>query len=394
MIARMVKVVLCALLAVGAAAQRTWVVDDRGGPGVDFRTIEPAVTAATEGDIILVRRGSGALYANVQTLRKAVRIIGEDGNPPRIAPTRIEGIAAGSVCGFENVVGDGGQITVIDCAGLVILRGLRRGTTAGALPWAPAITRCGQVIVDGCEMGTFGYPVAFVEIRDSCVAMRNCTAYDAGRGSTSSLHAAVEAFDSDVDILDCRFFGANAQSPGCLWYVFASYAILARTSTIRVRGDSVLARRVGIGECAYSARSPISYVGSSLQFDPSVTLLPGTPRSIYWQIEELTTVLAGAAVPGSAQTIDVLGLTGGVTTLLASLVAGAPPVSLPAGTLWLDPGQVIEVGTRPVPIGRQLSFVVPVPLGIPPWLTIAYQAVSLDRHGALQLGNPALTVIR
>ena len=37
------------LLAPGLAAGKTWIVDDDGGPGVDFEEIQPAIDAAASG---------------------------------------------------------------------------------------------------------------------------------------------------------------------------------------------------------------------------------------------------------------------------------------------------------------------------------------------------------
>lgn len=46
------------LLASPLPAQNAWVVDAAGGPGHDFTTIQPAVDAASDGDLILVREGT------------------------------------------------------------------------------------------------------------------------------------------------------------------------------------------------------------------------------------------------------------------------------------------------------------------------------------------------
>jgi len=40
------------------APAKTWIVDDSGGPGVDFTDIQPAIEAAVAGDLILVYTGS------------------------------------------------------------------------------------------------------------------------------------------------------------------------------------------------------------------------------------------------------------------------------------------------------------------------------------------------
>ena len=44
-------------LAPPLASSKTWIVDDDGGPGVDFTDIQPAIDAAAPGDLIVVRNG-------------------------------------------------------------------------------------------------------------------------------------------------------------------------------------------------------------------------------------------------------------------------------------------------------------------------------------------------
>lgn len=62
------------LLLTELAAARTWVVDGRGGTGSDFTTIQAAVTAATDGDTILVR--TGTYQEHVRIDGKALELVG------------------------------------------------------------------------------------------------------------------------------------------------------------------------------------------------------------------------------------------------------------------------------------------------------------------------------
>ncbi len=53
----------------------TWIVDDNGGPGVDFTSIQAAINAASANDVLIVRAGTYASF----TLDKGLRIVGEGG---------------------------------------------------------------------------------------------------------------------------------------------------------------------------------------------------------------------------------------------------------------------------------------------------------------------------
>jgi hypothetical protein len=61
--------VLCSL----AAAQTTWIVDDSGGPGVNFTSLPAAVAAAASGDTLLVAAGT---YEAFHVANKALTIVG------------------------------------------------------------------------------------------------------------------------------------------------------------------------------------------------------------------------------------------------------------------------------------------------------------------------------
>ncbi len=82
-------------LALPAAAQRTWIVDDDAGPGVDFQQIQPAFQAANHGDIVLVRSGR---YASpvAPRLDPTLRIDG-DTFPGSVLTIRIEGTPGDNV---------------------------------------------------------------------------------------------------------------------------------------------------------------------------------------------------------------------------------------------------------------------------------------------------------
>lgn len=113
-----------ALLSPVALAQTTWIVDDDGGPGVDFTTIVDAIEIAAPGDIIDVLPG---LYARF-TLRKGVTIIGAEPAPGASFPVRIYGIVSvqqvpvGQLAVLASVELD--EVDALLCEGTVLIESM------------------------------------------------------------------------------------------------------------------------------------------------------------------------------------------------------------------------------------------------------------------------------
>ncbi|MCI0586734.1 MAG: hypothetical protein L0323_07840 [Planctomycetes bacterium] len=59
--------------------QTTWVVDDDGGPGVNFTDLPPAIAAAADGDVLLVQPGT---YSHFTLSGKGLRILGSGTTAP------------------------------------------------------------------------------------------------------------------------------------------------------------------------------------------------------------------------------------------------------------------------------------------------------------------------
>lgn len=122
---------LCALavsasIAIGMAVQAptTWVVDDDGGPGVDFTSLQVAIDTAAPGDLILVRPG---VYGNFD-LAKALTILGEEGARTTTGVIHdVQAMTAVAELEYRN-------LTVRDCAATVVLDRLWSWTTSYKSP--------------------------------------------------------------------------------------------------------------------------------------------------------------------------------------------------------------------------------------------------------------------
>lgn len=127
------------LLLAAPAWAGTWIVDDGGGPGVNFTDIPQAIAAATAGDLILVRAGSYSAF----TIDKPLVVRGEAGVIVH-GDVAIQNLASGSKTALSTCRID--RLVVQNCGGGVILESLQLIHVAGnGLGWPE------YVLVDGCD---------------------------------------------------------------------------------------------------------------------------------------------------------------------------------------------------------------------------------------------------
>jgi hypothetical protein len=124
--------VLGALLARSAAAQQVWVVDDSLATGPDATTVQGAVTAASAGDIILVRDGD---YPAFVIDGKALTVVADSGASVHVQGVRVRNLAAGQS---------------------VAIVGLTASVTQAFLPGVEVLgitQRDGPVLIQSCAFG-------------------------------------------------------------------------------------------------------------------------------------------------------------------------------------------------------------------------------------------------
>jgi hypothetical protein len=155
------------------AAAGTWIVDDNGGPGVDFTNIAPAIAAAAPGDTLWILAGTYTGF----NLDKPLVLVAEPG-------AKVQG-------------GAGCRVNDLPAGAVVSLSGLAFSSQI----W-PIVENCaGTVVLDGLELLSSG-----VLVRASTdVRMRDCTM---GRGLT------VESGRAEVS--ECVIEGTDGgSSSGC-----------------------------------------------------------------------------------------------------------------------------------------------------------------------------------
>ncbi|MCP3918089.1 MAG: hypothetical protein GY711_21280 [bacterium] len=122
----MYRFATCLFLLAAPLHADVLVIDDDGGPGVDFTDIPPAILAAGNGDTLEVRAGAYSSF----TLDRGLRVVGRQGAV----------VAGGATVSSTSqrtiaIVADLslGQLSVQNCAGTVVLDGLTlQGQQVGA----------------------------------------------------------------------------------------------------------------------------------------------------------------------------------------------------------------------------------------------------------------------
>jgi len=364
------RLAFLALLAAPASAGDVHVV---GGPAATQPTIQAAIDAAVDGDIVLVRSASADGFV---VDGKALTILGEGPAPVLVSPVEIRNLAAGQACGVRNftrTANDPFLFDVHDNAGHVRLEEL---TLTGIFPFngVPAtplrIANCFDVALSHCDLdgglaANVGQAGPGIVISNSQLQL-DASTVDGGRGFHGFLMGQVTTIGpgggaAGIQVLDaCSlalqgslvrggsggngvgarcFPGPIPGQPGGTGGPGIASAVpisvtLVEASVLGGAGGAGGAANAGCGAAAGAAGSPgDAVIGAALN------LLPGPRREL--SVDALTREF-------SAMSVTVTGVPGETATLLVSTRCQLNVLPTIQGAILVGPSmRRIPLGTIP-----------------------------------------------
>ncbi|MBI3817745.1 MAG: hypothetical protein HY286_03555 [Planctomycetes bacterium] len=392
--------VLFFLFATSASAQAVYVVAPVPGPGVFSTDIQPAINAAVNGDLVLVKAGA---YSGFTIDAKGVSVVADAG---------------------ANVVANGLVfVSNISASQSTLLQGLTlKGDTSS--PAVILLNNPGAIWIESCNVtGSTQNPSGLVGVQISTcpsVVIQRCV-MTGGSGITGGttckgapgLHVA----NSTVTVGDSTCSGGSGATPlttGPNAGLGAAGMRVLSSTTVFASGTTF---KGGNGAPPALPQFPGGSPGSGISTDGAVTSLECTITSGHGSPNfppppPVVTFGSGSyqALPGVARhfattspvregqttTITAGGVAGELTGFLFSTSPGPVELMLPfEGTLVLPGGNADWFALGAIPAGGTLSTPVVVP-NLPPTVqsTIFWcQSVSFDAQFSYILIGPASAVV-
>lgn len=160
------------------AQDKVWVVDDSGGPGVDFADLPPAIAAASPGDVLLLRTGT---YSK-PVLDKGLTLQADQGAAVKVPGLRVELVPGGQRVAIFGLTSSE-SASISDCGGKVWIEGCRFETLVWGSPGAVNVLDCADVVlVDVVGIGRSITPTPGLKTSNSSVHVFECT-FEGSNGS-------------------------------------------------------------------------------------------------------------------------------------------------------------------------------------------------------------------
>jgi hypothetical protein len=378
-----------AAVAATASGQNTWTVGTSG----QFATIQAAVQAASDGDLILVQP-TGTYLLNF-TLTKGVAIVGSGATRTRVqGGLTVTGVGGGRQVVLSNLGSDGAAlgrlfyITVTQCAGNVLCENVelwgQEFTGFGVAPHTTlGITNSALVALHRSSVR--GWPG--ISALGSAVTCSDTTITGVGADPFYGIPAPAEAIRATgcrVALSGCTLRGGSANirvaSSGEQGFRCTSGSILAANTRFEGgMGSGPFSSAVGLG----------LYTNSVLVHDPTCVYPTGSTNDGTGVVivHEMCRITGQAAAPGNVASFATAGPAGGVAALFVALPA--PPTTLPFGDVWLHlpTTSMLQIGPLPLPVAS-----LAIPSAVLRGTAITLQT-GLLFQGIVQMSPPLVTSV-
>ncbi len=383
---------LFATLTSAVVAQRTWTVDRWNRPGADFTDLPAAVTAAADGDLILLRATSGQAiasdyYAAPTVQGKGLTIYGESG--AGIPPVQITGwggvsgvpttsamIVSNVTFGYAPFIGMSFQLS--NNGGAVVFRGV---TFTGYNIFFETIwSNCSLIVLEGCSLllgeGRFTF-------RQSKVMMSDTLLTKAG-SQYSNGQPGAWVDNCEVHMNACTAIGGSASASNPL--TCSAGLMLIGSSIVQLSGSC----RIEGGSGSFGACQDIQAWDNSyyIYYDASTIF----PHGINPGPRDIVTPRTGIATSTVGNTIHIDQSQPAATlTFLAMAPLLTSPWTNILGPVYLDPN-LVWTGLAVAPSAGVLRRSFVVPPSIPKGQWIGVQAFALHPQTLAVLNSNATIV--
>ncbi len=382
---------LLLLVPLASAQVGVQVVDDDGGPGVDFTVLQDAVDAAAPGDVILVRDGS---YLEIFTKKPVVIVVehgstavavGNNGIDTVDAPFAVRGLDFFSQKAFGEVIE-----MELDQPAFFEDCSVTGAVTGAGFPPNSAVRILGssQLTLSHCAIAAGDGPTIGLRVEgpslhayETFVAGGNGNSASAVDGGDGLFVTGGEIYASGSD-----FVGGEGDTP----FLFGCDAGDGGDGLEFLAGAGVrLLDSAGFGGAGGVAQPGCvdGVPGADLIVPPGqLQILPGSSRALI----VTATVVEGSTLQESFQgqpgDLAFLAFSTGIGTLPYLPLIQAPPFPTPPVTIFFR-------GT--VPASGELVFNMPIrPIGlVDRALPLFAQGLFVDTLGQIQASAPSMTVI-